>query len=372
MNYLFNLLALNKIRGLGPVRIRQIISQFEDNQIEKILSEVNLSSILSSSFREEYYQLLKNGLERTIQKEIEFCVNNKIRIIPFWSAEFPHRLKQINDFPILIYVKGEPILNPAKSVAIVGTRKPSPISLQWLEKFMEEIGDEEIQIISGLAYGIDIQAHKNALKLRQSTLAVMGHGLDQIYPRQHAKTSSEMIESNGGLLSEMGTMTNLHPDLFPRRNRIIAALSDAVIVVESKVTGGSMSTAQLAHQYNRDVFAVPTLPNIKSGCNALIKRNTAQLIETGSDFINYMGWNIQTNRTNRMRSNLFDNSLSQEHRQILEIWESNNQEHVSFHFDEIYKKSCIKMSRLPQILLELELKGIIIHTGQKLFQLTSK
>ncbi len=366
MNYLFNLLALNKIRGLGPLKIRQLTSHIDEGEIEEYLTTTDICSLLSSKFKEEYFHLLKTGLNSQIQHELEFCVESGIRVIPFWSKEFPHRLKQINDYPNFIYVKGDPPLNSPKTIALVGTRKPGNSSVKWMEQFMEEIQDDSIQILSGLAYGIDISAHKKALKLNLSTVAIMAHGLDQIYPVSHSQTALSMLQNHGGLISEMPMGTAIHPDLFPRRNRLIAALSDAVIVVESKVTGGSMSTAILAHQYNRDVFAVPTQPGQLSGCNALIKRNNAQLIESGHDFKTAMGWTINSRRK---KADLFGN-LSDEHQQIIRLW-SDESLNTPLHFDEIYRKCQIKMSKLPQLLLELELQGEILHIGNKQFKLTS-
>jgi len=366
MNYLSNLLALNKIRGLGPLKIRQITAAISDDGFEEFFSSLDISSLLSLKFKEQYFQLLKSGLNLQIQKEIEYCINTGVRIIPFWSGEFPYRLKQVNDYPNYIYVKGDPPLNAARTVAFVGTRKPGNSSLKWMEKFMEEIQDDSIQILSGLAYGIDITAHRKALQLDQSTVAILAHGLDLIYPTIHQKTARQMLENNGGLISEMPIGTSIHPDLFPRRNRLIAALSDAVIVVESKVTGGSMSTAQLAHQYNRDVFAVPTIAGQQSGCNALIKRNIAQLIETGTDFKSAMGWTL---KTNKRKANLFAN-LTEEHHKILALWKDKSL-NIPLHFDEIYRSSNIKLSKLPQLLLELELQGEILHLGNKQFKLTS-
>lgn len=366
MNYLINLLTLNKIHGLGPLKIRQLTSHIEEGNIEDFFATTDIPSLLSSKFKEEYFQRLKSGLRGQIQSEIEFCVNQGIRIIPYWSQEFPHRLKQANDYPNCIYVKGDPPLNPPKTIALVGTRKPGNSSIKWMEQFMEEVQDDTVQILSGLAYGIDIAAHKKALQLSQSTIAIMAHGLDRIYPSAHSKTAQSMFENQGGLISEMPMGTAIHPDLFPRRNRLIAALSDAVIVVESKVTGGSMSTAILAHQYNRDVFAVPTLPGQSSGCNALIKRNTAQLIESGQDFKTAMGWKLNSRKR---KADLFSN-LTDEHQQIISLW-STESLNMPLHFDEIYRKCKIKMSKLPQLLLELELQGEILHLGNKQFKLTS-
>lgn len=366
MNYLFTLLALNRIHGLGPLKIRQLTVDLKEHQFEEFFATVNIAHLLSSKFKEQYFQLLKSGLDQQIQTEIEFCINSGIRIIPFWSQEFPQRLKQVNDYPNFIYVKGDPPLNASKTIAVVGTRKPGSFSIKWMEKFMEEIQDDSVQILSGLAYGIDIAAHKKALQLHQSTVAILAHGLDLIYPSSHQNTARQMILNNGGLISEMPLGTNLHPDLFPRRNRLIAALSDAVIVVESKVTGGSMSTAQLAHQYNRDVFAVPAMAGQQSGCNALIKRNVAQLIESANDFKSAMGWTLNTRK---QKGNLFG-ELSEEHRKILVLWKDQSL-NIPLHFDEIYRSSNIKLSKLPQLLLELELQGEILHLGNKQFKLTS-
>lgn len=311
---LLSLLVLNQLPGIGPILGKTLIRYF-GSAFDAI--HATKSAFLASPVSNEkiYHNLSVNKSQLWEKAELEwlFCQKYNIQILSFYQEEYPLRLKQLVDAPLLLFYKGNAALNATRTLAIIGTRKPRPESLELTQQIIQDLAPFGVQIISGLAYGIDISAHRGALKNQLSTLGVLAHGLDTIYPSNHRQTAQEMVLQNSGLLTEMFHKTKLHPDLFPRRNRIVAGLSDAVLVVESKNTGGSMSTAQIARSYDREVFAIPGSPffGYNTGTNALIKRNVAHLIESADDIILWMKWQAttSTNLTDLDETVNFDGSI---------------------------------------------------------------
>ncbi len=388
---LISLIVLNRIPGIGPVSAKTLIRHF-GSAYQTI--HANKSAFLESRVgNEKHFNYLNDNKKKLIENahsEWNFCERYQIKILSFYQNEYPLRLKQLIDAPLILYFKGSADLNPPRTLAIIGTRKPKPESLELTHQITQELASLNVQIISGLAYGIDISAHRSALKNQLSTLGVLAHGLDTIYPSNHRNTAHEMILQQSGLLTEMQHKTKLHPDLFPRRNRIIAGLSDAVLVIESKNTGGSMSTAQIARSYDREVFAVPGSPffGYNTGTNALIKRNVAHLIESADDIIHWMKWqsfnsndmeitsdsadpdcpnfsensnftNAQNLKTNQ--KSLFEN-INPIEAEILNLL-ANQAKHI----DELLILSQIPLHQLTLSLLELELKGLIKTMPGKYF-----
>jgi len=290
---LISLIVLSQTPGIGPVIGKTLIRYFGT---AKAAIDCSKSEFLNSPVANEkiHQQLIekKSRLLEFAEAEWEFCERYNIKLLSFFRDEYPLRLKQLIDAPLLLFYKGNADLNPERTIAVVGTRKPKKESLELTNQIIEELSYLGVQVISGLAYGIDIAAHRSALSNQLPTIGVLAHGLDTIYPTNHRNTAQEMVNSNSGLLTEMLHNTKLHPDLFPRRNRIVAGLSDAVLVVESKNTGGSMATAQIARSYDREVFAIPGSPfyGYNTGTNALIKRNVAYLIESANDIMQWMKW----------------------------------------------------------------------------------
>jgi DNA processing protein len=228
---------------------------------------------------------------RRAEEEIKYMRKNSISPLFFLEEDYPFRLKHCEDSPILLYLKGECKLNVSRVLGIVGSREASDYGKRFCVQFLRDLIDYNPLIVSGLAYGIDICAHKTALKLDLPTVGVLAHGLDTLYPSQHKNTAEKMLEQ-GGLLTEFPSGTHLHPDFFPRRNRIVAGLIDGLIVVEAGKRSGSLITADIANSYNRDVFAVPgRLDDSGSeGCNFLIKSNKAALIQSARDVEYVLGW----------------------------------------------------------------------------------
>jgi DNA processing protein len=358
------LILLSKIKGLGPIHTKTAINTFGSasaifQQKGKDLSQQcgwNVTQI-------DQFVQSKSVLGNSVAKELDFIDKHQIEIIPFYDSRYPLRLKQIIDAPVFVYYKGKVNLNPPRTLAIVGTRKPSATSLFLTQKIIEEAQNYGIQVISGLAYGIDICAHRSAFKQGISNIGVLAHGLDQIYPKAHKQTSID-IQAEGGILTEMPLFSALHPDLFPRRNRIIAGMSDAVLVIESKVIGGSMSTAQIARSYDREVFAFPGNPvhGHNSGCNALIKRQVAELVEDFSDIVKAMGWQDTLAVGKAAQTSMFPN-LNADEQSLLQTLTGKK-----MHIDELIQHSGMPLHRITLCALELELKGVIKVLPGKYYQ----
>lgn len=384
---LLSLLVLSQLHGIGPILGKTLIRHFGS---ATAAINANKSAFLASPVsNEKIYNHLVNQKEQLWKKaEMEwlFCQKYNIQILSFYQEEYPIRLKQLVDAPLLLFFKGKTTLNAPRTLAIIGTRKPRPESLELTQQIIQDLKNLGVQIISGLAYGIDISAHRNSLQNQLSTIGVLAHGLDTIYPTNHRQTAQEMVNQNSGLLTEMIHRTKLHPDLFPRRNRIVAGLSDAVLVVESKNTGGSMSTAQIARSYDREVFAIPGSPffGYNTGTNALIKRNVAHLIESADDIIHWMKWNPEksstidaTNLNSGEINGSFDlNSVQhpqKKQKSLFEILNPVEEEILNLlanqakHIDELLILSQIPIHQLTLSLLELELKGLIKTMPGKYF-----
>jgi DNA processing protein len=224
---------------------------------------------------------------KDVEQEISFIAKNKIHSYFYLDEKYPARLKGLIDAPVMLYAKGNLELNAARTIAIVGTRHATDYGKQITDELIEGLHQFDATIISGLAYGIDIAAHRAALKHDLQNIAVLGHGLNRLYPGQHRSVAIKMLE-HGGLVTEFKSMDAFEPQNFPKRNRIVAGLSDAVIVIESAANGGALITAEVANNYNRDVFCIPGRVGDKfsEGCNRFIRTNKANLIHNAEDVAN--------------------------------------------------------------------------------------
>jgi DNA processing protein len=262
------------------------------------------------------------SIQERAEKELKFIEKYKIKTIYFTDKIYPERLKQCADSPLMLYFKGNADLNCPKIVSIVGTRNASQYGKDLTKSIVEKLSSYNILVVSGLAYGIDTQAHKNALSSKLKTVAVLAHGLDRIYPVANKALAEQMIHQ-GGLLTEFLTQSNPDRENFPKRNRIVAGLSDAVIVIESALKGGALITAGIANSYNRDVFALPGRINDKfsQGCNFLIKTNRAALIQSADDLIYMMGW-MERAKAKPIQKKLFV-KLTDEEKKIVDLLNAN-------------------------------------------------
>ncbi len=299
------------------------------------------------------------------EQELKFIKQHNIKPVFYLDKEYPARLNDCVDSPILLYFKGDFSFNQQKIISVVGTRNVTSYGIQQINKMVEGIASFNPCIVSGLAYGVDIYTHKAALNNKLNTIAVLGHGLDVIYPAQHKSTAKQMV-SSGGLLTEFHSKSITDKDHFPRRNRIIAGMSDATIVIETGLKGGSMITAYQAHSYNRTIFAIPGKVNDKFsiGCNKLIKRNMAILYESPEDIIAELGWEDKP-KANIQRSLFIELTTEEQH--IIDLF---NDKSV-LHIDELNQRSSYNYSLTASTLLSLEMKACIKKIPGSQFELLS-
>lgn len=343
------------ISGVGAVNAKNLISYC--GSVEEVFkcSKSNLQKIPGIGPKTIEIISSQNLLDEA-NKEIEFTEKYNIKILPYTHKDYPKRLQHCSDSPLLIYQKGSTNLNAQKVISIVGTRKASHYGKGFVENLLENLKGTDIMVVSGMALGIDGQAHKSALENGLPTVGVLAHSLNMMYPATHKNLAKEMLEKGGALITESNTFETMVPGNFPRRNRIVAGMADATIVVESDVKGGSVITANIANSYNRDVFALPGKYKDKTstGCNFLIKTYKAQIIENAEDLLMQMGWNIKTDKPKKIQRELMLDLSSDEESLVNVLKETD-----SMQTDEILYKTGMTGSKLAATLLELELKGII-------------
>ena len=289
--------------------------------------------------------------------EMEFVTRNNIRVLTLGDADYPQRLCECPDAPLLLYYKGSAELNQRYVLNIVGTRHCTIYGQDIIQRFISDLHMlcPQVLVVSGLAYGIDICAHRNALQQGFETVGVLAHGLDQIYPYAHRDTAAQMLKQ-GGLLTEYMSQTEALPNNFRQRNRIVAGISDATILVESAIKGGGLITCRIAQEYGRDVFAFPGAVGMpySEGCNKMIRNNTAALITSATDFIESMGWKTVQQKTETIERQLFPDLTPQE-QQVVSLLQQTN----DLQLNMISVKTNIPIGQLTAILFSLEMKGII-------------
>jgi len=306
----------------------------------------------------------KDVLNRA-EEEIKFIEKYNITPLFFTDEKYPLRLKYCSDSPILLYYKGNADLNKEKIIGVVGTRRPSEYGKEKTRELIEDLKSANAIIISGLAYGVDVWAHKAALDNGLETVGVLAHGLDRIYPQIHDKVAKKMIKQ-GGLLTDFMSGTNPDAVNFPKRNRIVAGLCDALVVVESKRQGGSLITATIANSYNKDVFAFPGRSGdpLAEGCNGLIKQNRATLIENAADLLYCMQWEEKNEKPGKSKQIPLLLNLSEEEKLIINLFENKNQLHI----DEICQTTQLPISKTSILLLQLEFSNLIKTRPGKMYE----
>jgi DNA processing protein len=362
-------IALKQIQGVGDVIAKNLIAycgsastvfNAKKDALMKIpqVGEYVAQFVLSSRNNSEIF--------KRAEEEIKFIEEENITPLFFTDAAYPNKLKNCNDAPILLFYKGNADLNKEKIVAVIGTRNATEYGKQQTEKLMAGLAAENILIVSGLAYGIDVCAHKAALVNKLDTVGVLAHGLDDLYPDLHTNTANKMIHQ-GGLLTEYVSKTNPDKENFPKRNRIVAGMSDAVVVIESKRTGGALITAEIAHTYNRDVFAFPgeAEAEFSAGCNMLIKRNKAALIENAADLLYAMGWEQTENKKTKSNQFVLPVNLSDDETLLINLIKDT----PSIHIDEICAKLQLTPGKVSGLLLQLEFSNLIKSLPGKVYTL---
>jgi DNA processing protein len=311
--------------------------------------------------------ILNAGNLETADQEVEFITKHNISALFYLDDHYPERLTHCEDAPVILYMKGNTDLNREKVISIVGTRNPTDYGRSLTRELVAQLAASypDTLVVSGLAYGIDICAHKASLKNKLDTVGVLGHGLSLIYPATHRETAKEMIK-NGALLTEF--LHEAQPDApnFVKRNRIVAGLADATLVVESGEKGGALITADIANSYNRDVFAFPGKVNDKFsvGCNRLIKTNRAALIEKLEDIEYLMGWQKSSAKGRVVQKELFI-ALTDDEKRIIDLLKDSTGETI----DHLALKADLPVSKISGLLLNLEFKGLVKCLPGRVYQL---
>lgn len=356
-------IALTLVPNIGDVRAKSLIEHFETaerifkaplKELEKI---DGIGTIAAKSIK--HFDDFKR-----CEKEVAFIKKAGITPLFLTDPNYPQRLLNCYDNPPMLYYRGNADLNHSKIISIVGTRKNSDYGKSVCDSLIADLKNEDVLIISGLAFGIDTVAHKAALKNDLKTVGVMAHGLDKIYPAQNKELALEML-GNGGLLSDFMSGTNPDRQNFPRRNRIVAGICDALIVIESSKKGGSLITAELANSYNKDVFAIPGRVNDSrsEGCNYLIKSNKSLLITCANDLLEIMNWKAAPKKAKKQRELFIE--LTPDERIITDILAAQE----NMRIDELYLKSGLSSSAVANALLMLEMQGVVAALPGKVFKL---
>ena len=359
---LFYLLALQRVEGVGDIIAKKLLTYFGSAEavFKAKASQLNAIDGIGSA-------LLKNFKDQSVfakaESELEFISSNPIAITTFQDADYPDRLKHCFDSPLVLFSSGTINLKNQKIISIVGTRQITSYGLEFCRKFIAELAPLNPVIVSGFAYGVDIVAHQLAMENNLQTIGVVAHGLNQIYPKSHKKYVAKM-EENGGFITEFWSTSNPDKENFVRRNRIVAGMAEATIVIESAERGGSLITANLANEYNRDVFAVPgrVTDKYSQGCNTLIKTQKANVLTSASDLIYMLNWDI-AKEVKSVQKQLFI-ALDDDEQKIYDYLLQSGKEVL-----DIIALHCeFPIYKISGILLNMELKGVIRPLPGKLFE----
>ena len=355
MNYeILYQIAITLIPGIGDISGKKFIAYC--GSAEAVFQETRKTLEKINGMRDVTIDALchpKDLLKRA-EQEVEFIEKNGIRPLFYLDADYPRRLLQCDDSPMMLYYKGNANLNANRVVAIVGTRNITDYGKENCVQLVSDLVDDYVTVVSGLAYGADTVAHRNAIKAGIPTVGVLGNGLQQIYPAANKKLASEML-ANGGLLTECMGGTLPERENFPRRNRIIAGMADAVIVIESALKGGSLITADLANSYSRDVFAFPGRVNdiYSQGCNYLIRTNRAHLMESVANLRYVMRWEQQ--QSTERQTTIF-REFTDDEKKIMDCF--GNKSVVNL--DDLIVSTELPTTKLASLLLNLEFDGIVM------------
>lgn len=361
---LLAILRLQKSKAIGDILAKKLIIAVGD--VEQLFKEkpTTLQKINGiGSFAIQH--LFDKENIKLAEQELAFIEKNNYQTIYFLEEEYPKNLHQCIDSPILLFKDGTINLQNDKILSIVGTRNMSTYGKDFCEKMIEELAVYNPIIVSGFAYGVDICAHKAAMKHGLQTIAVLAHGFEQIYPKVHKKYMRQVME-NGGFFTEFGFEENPLRENFLRRNRIVAGISQATIIIESAEKGGSLVTADIANSYDREVFALPgrTTDVYSKGCNNLIKNNQAVLLTYSNDIVKMLNWDIISKPKKIIQQELFITLTAQEQTIYNHLKAQGKQL-----LDQIALDCNIPMYQLSSILLQMELKGITKPLPGKMFEL---
>ena len=347
--------ALTFIKNIGPSLSKSLVSYF--GSAEEVFNAPRAKWMKVPGIGEKTVAQMDMGAALIkAEEELKFIEKNKIDTLFYTDSGYPKRLKNCNDSPVLLYSKGNADLNSQHIISIVGTRNATDYGKLLCKQLIEELQAYNVLIVSGLALGIDVTAHKECLKLNVPTVGVLAHGLDRIYPSQNRLIAEKMLE-NGGLLTEYPSGTIPDRENFPQRNRIVAGIADATVVVEASIKGGALITAEIANSYNRDVFAFPGRvgDDFSEGCNFLIRNNKAALLTCAADLAYILGWE-KTDNTKPVIEQL--------------IFEILRQHKVPLAIDDLTIKTNMAISKLAMNLLNMEMQGFIRSLPGKMYRIS--
>ncbi len=356
-------LALQNVKNIGDATAKKLIHKC--GSAENVFKEKKASLLKIDGIGEFTLKNLhpSNHL-KAAEEELKFIKKNNIQFSYFTDTNYPERLKHCYDGPILIFKTGNIDLNNQKVISIVGTRQITSYGSSFCENLIEELGPLNPIIVSGFAYGVDICAQKAAMNNHLQTIGCLAHGLNQVYPKAHKKYMSK-IEQNGGFITDFWSTDTPERNNFLRRNRIIAGLSEATIVIESAEKGGSLVTADIANSYHREVFAVPgrTKDKFSLGCNTLIKKQQAHMLTSAADLIYILGWELETQKPKSIQKQLFV-ELNEIEKNIYNYLQKNGKELL----DIIALECQLPIHKVSTTLLNMELKGVVRPLPGKLFE----
>ena len=358
-------IALTKLNGLSLLNARTLLDSLGSasevfahrKDIVGVIPDASKRLVAAFDHTDEALRLA--------EEEMKFVEQKRLRVLTLNDVDYPQRLRECEDAPLVLYYCGSANLNSQRVISIVGTRKCSEYGREVCNNFIADLKRyyPDMLIVSGLAYGIDVCAHRAALDNGMSTIGVLAHGLDTIYPSMHRQIAADMVHRQGGLLTEYGVHTTPEKGNFVRRNRIVAGMCDACIVVESSERGGSLITAELAMEYNRDVFAFPgrVYDEYSRGCNNLIRRQQATLLTCAADLLDAMGWDNPLKKDSKrkvVQQELFPD-LTDEERALVNTLKDVDDKHIN----QIAIDANIPYARASMILFDLEMKGIVRALG---------
>ena len=364
-NELLHRIALTLVPHIGPVQARLLVDHFGDaasifKAKRSALDKLDgIGTVRSGSIKQF------DGMAEA-EKELVFIDTYKINPLFLTDPQYPRRLLNCYDPPTLLYYRGNTDLNAKRILAVVGTRYKTDYGKHLAEKLVAELATHDTVVVSGLALGIDAIAHKTALKNGLPTVGVLAHGLDKIYPSEHKGLARDMLREQGGLLTEFRSKTSPDKHNFPTRNRIVAGMSDAAVVIETDIKGGSMITANLAFGYNREVFAFPgkTTDAKSAGCNYLIRSNKAMLVTSATDIAEAMGWEHQPAAPKPVQQVLFT-QLPDDEKRIVDLLK----EKEVVHIDELNAATGLGTSMVAAALLSLEMQNLVASLPGKRYRL---
>jgi len=363
-NELYYLLGLQKVKNVGDISARKLLRHFGSAQAVFEAAKKNRMDV------PQIGSLMVDSIKgfndwAKVENEMRYIEKNHIRVVTVFDEDYPHKLFHAPDAPILFFWQGNGKFTAPHSISIVGTRNITNYGKRMVAEIIEGLKEYKPLIISGLAYGVDVEAHLNALKHDLPTIGVLGHGFNRIYPSVHNKIADKMLES-GGLITEFWQSDIVDRNNFLKRNRIVAGLTEATLIIESAEKGGSLVTADIANSYNRDVFAVPgrASDSFSKGCNNLIMRNQAALVTSAEDIINYLQWEERRQKPANPQLNLFVD-LTDEEQLIYDYLQDNGK----IQLDELAISLQMPVSKLSGLLLNMELNNVVNSLPGKVFEI---